>query len=246
MNASESLAAGALNTAPARPKPPQRRVVDAPTRAIHWLMAVSFLGAYLSADGERWRLLHVSLGYTLIGLLAARLLWGLAGPRPARLANLWRRLQGGPVWLKAALAGRIDWRQGQNLLLAATVALLLAAIAPLTLSGLGVSQEWAGGDWLEDVHEFFGDGMLALVLAHVGAVLGLSLLRRRNLVAPMLSGRTAGAGPDLVKRPFTGVAALLLAAVLGFWAWQWQTAPAPAADDDAHAAQSHHADDDGD
>ena len=78
---------------------------------------------------------------------------------------------------------------------AGTVALLLAVIAPLTLSGLGVYQQRAGGDWLEEVHEFFGNGMLALVLAHIGVVLGLSLLRRRNLVAPMLTGRTAGAGP---------------------------------------------------
>ena len=129
---------------------------------------------------------------------------------------------------------------------AGTVALLLAVIAPLTLSGLGVYRQRAGGDWLEEVHEFFGNGMLVLVLvlAHIGVVLGLSLLRRRNLVAPMLTGRTAGAGPDLVRRPFSGVAALLLAAVLAFWAWQWQTAPA--AGDAGHAAQSHHDDDDDD
>lgn len=128
---------------------------------------------------------------------------------------------------------------------AGTVALLLAVIAPLTLSGLGVYRQRAGGDWLEEVHEFFGNGMLALVLAHIGVVLGLSLLRRRNLVAPMLSGRAPGAGPDLVKRPHAGVAAVLVAAVLAFWAWQWQTAPAPgAAGHGAHAAQSHHHDDD--
>ena len=129
---------------------------------------------------------------------------------------------------------------------AGTVALLLAVIAPLTLSGLGVYQQRAGGDWLEEVHEFFGNGMLVLVLvlAHIGVVLGLSLLRRRNLVAPMLTGRTAGAEPDLVKRSYTGVAALLLMAVLAFWAWQWQTAPA--AGDAGHAAQSHHDDDDDD
>ena len=210
-------------------------------RVLHWLLALSFLGAYLTADGERWRLVHVTLGYTMAGLLVARVLWGLFGPRPARLSLLWRRLQGAPAWLKAAASGRMDWRQGQNLLLAATVALLLFVIAPLTLSGLGVYQEWGGGDALEELHEFFGNGLLVLVLAHVGAVLTLSLLRRRNLVAPMVTGRTSGPGPDLVKRPFTVVATLLLTAVLGFWAWQWQTAPVPA--DGGTTAQSHHDDD---
>ena len=243
MNASNSIAAGANPSRASAQKPSKRRVVDAPVRVMHWLLALSFLGAYLTADGERWRLVHVTLGYTLDGLLVASVRDGVLDPRPERLPMLWRKLQGAPAWLKAAASGRIDWRQGQNLLLAATVALLLIVIAPLTLSGLGVYQEWGGGDALEELHEFLGNGLLALVLAHVGAVLALSLLRRRNLVAPMLSGRTPGAGPDLVKRPFTGVAALLLAAVLTFWGWQWQTAPTAVAGD-GYNAQSHHDDDD--
>lgn len=201
-----------------------RRVVDAPTRLMHALLAMTFVGAYVTADGERWRLMHVTLGYTLAGVFVARLLWGMLGPRPARLSSLWRKLQAFPAWLKAALAGRMDGRGGQNLAMALAIALLLALIAPLTLSGYGVYQEWAG-DWLEGAHEFFGNAMLALVLAHIALVLGMSVLRRRNLVTPMVTGRTAGAGPDLVKRPYTALAALLLVAVFAFWAWQWQQAP---------------------
>ncbi|MDP2988857.1 cytochrome b/b6 domain-containing protein, partial [Hydrogenophaga sp.] len=62
---------------------PTRLVIDAPTRMFHWLFALSFVGAYITADGERWRLLHVTLGYTLAGLLAFRVLYGLFGPRQA-------------------------------------------------------------------------------------------------------------------------------------------------------------------
>ena len=244
MNAADSIADGAIAAPPRTPAPPTRRVVDAPVRALHWLMALCFIGAYASADGERWQWLHVSFGYTLAGLLAARLLWGTLGPRPARLSGLWRRVSGLPAWTRSTLAGRVDLRQGQNLLLAASVLAVLALIAPLTLSGLAVYQKWAG-HWLEELHESLGDALLALVLLHVVTVLTLSLLRRRNLVTPMLSGRAPGAGPDLVKRPHAGVAAVLVAAVLAFWAWQWQTAPAPgAAGHGAHAAQSHHHDDD--
>jgi cytochrome b len=47
-----------------------RRVSDAATRAFHWLFAFSFLGAYLTADFERLRGVHVALGYTMLGLLA--------------------------------------------------------------------------------------------------------------------------------------------------------------------------------
>ena len=71
---------------------PGRLVTDAPTRMYHWLLPLSFVGAYLTADGERWRALHVTLGYTMAGLLAFRVLYGLFGPRHARLGLMLRRL----------------------------------------------------------------------------------------------------------------------------------------------------------
>ena len=77
---------------------PQRLTIDAPTRMTHWLMALSFAGAYLTAEGERWRLVHVTLGYTVLALLAWRVLWGLFGPRQARLSLLWSRVRGFPMW----------------------------------------------------------------------------------------------------------------------------------------------------
>lgn len=212
------------------PRPKSRRVVDAPTRMLHWLMALSFTGAYLSADGERWRLVHVTLGYTLAGLLVARVLWGLLGPRQARLAMLWRKLQGLPGWLKALpdvksiATAQPAWRQGQNLMMALAIVLILGVVLPLTLSGYAVWDEW-GGEWLEGVHEFFGNAMLAVVLAHIGLIAVLSLVRRKNQALPMLTGRAAGPGPDLARRNHGILAAAVLACVLGFWGWQWSEAP---------------------
>jgi hypothetical protein len=52
----------AASTPPRSAAAPGRLVTDAPTRMFHWLFALSFLGAYLTADGEHWRLLHVTLG----------------------------------------------------------------------------------------------------------------------------------------------------------------------------------------
>ena len=138
--------------------PATRRTVDAPTRVMHWLLALSFLGAYVTADGEAWRLLHVTLGYTMAGLLAFRIVWGIAGPRHTRLSALLRKLQGLPGWIKGLKAGTPNWRLAQSLLLTLSVVVLLALIAPLTLSGYGTYNEWAG-DWLEDVHEFFGNAL---------------------------------------------------------------------------------------
>ena len=95
----------------------------------HWLFALCFIGAYATADGERWRLLHVTLGYTLAGLLAFRVAYGLVGPRQVRLSQLWRKLAGLPDWLRAfqpSGSNRVNWRQGQNLLMALAVAALMA------------------------------------------------------------------------------------------------------------------------
>lgn len=206
------------------PRPASRRVTDAATRMLHWLMALSFTGAYLTADGERWRLVHVTLGYTLGALVVCRLLWGLFGPRQVRLSMLLRKLQGLPAWLKSLSTLQPAWRQGQNLVMALAIALILGLVLPLTLSGYAVWDEW-GGEWLEDVHEFFGNAMLTVVLAHIGLIAFLSLLRRNNQALPMLTGRVAGPGPDLAKRNHGILAVALLAGVLAFWTWQWSEAP---------------------
>ena len=211
---------------------PGRRVTDAPMRMFHWLFALSFLGAYVTADGESWRLLHVTLGYTMAGLLVFRVLYGLLGPRQAGLGLMWRKLAGAPAWLRSltqsrSLAG-INWRQGQNLLMALAVVALLLMVVPLTLSGYATYNDWGdflGGDWLEEVHEFFGEAFLFVVLAHLALIAGLSLLRRKNQALPMLTGRIDGKGPDLVQKNRGWLATLLLLAVLAYGAWEWQQSP---------------------
>ena len=197
--------------------PARRRVVDAPTRVFQWLFALSFAGAYLSADGERFRLLHVTLGYTMAGLLVFRILYGLLGPRQAGLTLLWRKL-----------SVPVNWRQGQNLFMALAIVVLLLMVLPLTLSGYATYNEWGdflGGDWVGEVHEFFGEASLAVVLAHIAAIVGLSLWRRKNMAAPMVTGQVDGAGPDVAKRNHLWLGVLLLAAVLAYWTWEWQQSP---------------------
>ena len=231
--------------------PPRRRVIDAPTRMFHWLFALCFVGAYLTADGERWRLLHVTLGYTLAGLLGFRVLYGLLGPKHARLSLLWRKVSGLPQWLRSfnapnglASLGQINWRQGQNLAMAGAIVVVLALVLPLTLSGYATYNDW-GGEWLEEVHEFVGEFFLWAVLAHLALLLGLSLLRRKNQAQPMLTGRVDGNGPDLAKRNHTWLAVLLLITVLTYWAWEWQQSPtAPTASAASGWSHRHQDDDD--
>ncbi len=209
----------------------RRRVTDAPTRMFHWLFALCFAGAYLTADGEKFRSLHVTLGYMMAGLLTFRVLYGLLGPRQAAIGNVWRKLSATPIWLRSlrrAPSTQAFWRQGQNLLTALGVLLVMVLVIPLTLSGYGTYNDWGdflGGDWLEEVHEVVGNAMLFVVLSHIALVIGLSLLRRKNQASPMLSGTVEGAGPDLIKHNRRWLATVMLVAALGFGAWQWYESP---------------------
>ncbi|NML27309.1 cytochrome b/b6 domain-containing protein [Zoogloea dura] len=219
----------AATPTPARAR---RRVIDDPMRMFHWLFASAFAGAYLSADSEHFRLLHVTLGYILAGLFAFRLAYGLFGPQQARLARLGGRLAGWRNWLHGLRhSGTINWRQGQNLLMALAIAALLLLTPFLVLSGYAVWQEWGLGlagvdeDWLEELHELAANAFLAVVLGHLALILGLSLLRGTNQALPMLTGQVEGAGPSLVKKPRRWLAALLLIATLAYAAWAWLEAP---------------------
>lgn len=218
-------------TATGNRQPAHRRrlMIDAPMRAFHWLFALSFAGAWLTAESERWQGVHVTLGYAFGGLLLFRLVYGLLGPRQARLSLLWHRVSGAGEWLRGALAGRIDPSRAATLGMGAAMLLLLMVAAPLVLTGYAGYVERLGmDDAFEEVHEFFANTAMALVLAHLALIAGLSILRRRNLARPMLTGRTDGAGPDVVKANRGWLAALVVVAYLGFVAWQTAEATAPA------------------
>ena len=76
-------------------------------------------------------------------------------------------------------------------------------------------------DWLTGIHRFNFNLLLAVIAIHVAAVLFYLLVKRENLIHPMLSGRKrlppelAGQVPRLVS-PWRGLAALV---VVGLSVW---------------------------
>ena len=200
-------------------------------RMFHWLFALSFVGAYISADSEHWRLLHVVLGYTMAGLLVGRLVYGLVGPRPARVSVLWRKVSGTRAWLHGLVAScragdpitQVPWRQGQNLLMSGALLGLLVMVIPMTLTGYATFHDWGdvwGGEVFAELHEFLGDLYLMGVLAHLALLGWLSFSRRKNQAMPMLTGRIPGPGPDLVAHERRWLAAVLLVSVCAYWVWE--------------------------
>jgi cytochrome b len=217
---SESRADATVDAAVRRPV----LVWDVPVRVFHWLMVLSFAGAYLTAESERWRLLHVTLGYTMAGLVAFRLIWGVMGTRYARFSSFVRGPKAVVRYLGSLLRGQPEHHTGHNPAGAlAIVALLVLALA-VTASGWGTYNDMSG-EWLEEVHEAAANLMLALVGVHIFAVLLSTWLHKENLVRAMITGRKPGLPEDGIRRAWRTVAVLMLAAVLGFWWLQWQDAP---------------------
>ena len=197
-----------------------RLIWDLPQRLLHWLMVLSFAGAYLTAESELWRMVHVSLGYTFGGLLVFRLLWGLIGSHHARFVNFVKGPQAILRYLRSLLSGSPEHHVGHNPAGALAILAMLALGLGLVLSGWANYSELGGG-WLEEAHELLANGLIAVIAVHVLGVIVSSRLHRENLPKAMLTGRKNAAPRQGISSAWASVAALILVAVLAFWTWQW-------------------------
>ncbi|WP_250479175.1 MULTISPECIES: cytochrome b/b6 domain-containing protein [unclassified Caballeronia] len=199
-------------------------VWDAPVRLFHWLFAACFAGAWLTAESEHWRLVHVTLGYTAGGLVIFRLAWGLIGTKYARFSSFVRGPARAWQYVLDLLRGRPQRHVGHNPAGAVVIVTMLALACVLTITGWATYND-AGGTWLGEVHESVANLMLALVGIHIAGVVVSSWLHRENLIGAMVSGLKSGQPDEGVRHAWRSVAALMLIAVLAFWWWQWQGEP---------------------
>jgi cytochrome b len=203
---------------------PRILVWDAPVRVFHWMLAASFAGAYVTAESERWRLLHVTLGYTVAGLVIFRLLWGLIGTRHARFRSFVRGPAAIRSYLTSLLRGSVPHSTGHNPVGALAILGLLGLAVLVAVTGWGTYYE-VGVLSSDELHEALANVMLGLVVVHVAGVLLGSWLERENLVKAMFTGRKIGPATGAISSSRAWVAVLMLAAIFAFWAWQWRTAP---------------------
>lgn len=200
------------------------KVWDAPTRVFHWLTALSFFVAYLTAESERWRLVHVTFGYTLGALMLFRLFWGVAGTRHARFTSFVRGPGAVLRYVKAMVNGLPEHHIGHNPLGAVAIVLMIGLGVAQLVSGWAIYQE-LGGEWLAQLHELSANTMMVVVAVHIAGVLGTSYVQRENLVRAMLTGMKIGMQAQGIRSTRRIVAILVVIAVVVFWFYQWKTAP---------------------
>ncbi len=200
-------------------------VWDLPTRVFHGLLVVSFTGAYLTAESERLQLYHLTLGYTLAGLIVFRLVWGIWGTHYAQFRRFLPSLNKSWQYV-LSLVGKAQAPHyvGHNPLGALAIyALLLLSIA-VSVTGYAYLQDM-GGDWMAEEHGIIAKMMLALVGLHILGVVISSVAHQENLIRGMLDGHKKGEDAQAIKAPLNIVGILLLLAVVAFWTvayWQPQ------------------------
>jgi cytochrome b len=183
---------------------PGVRVWDLPTRVFHWSLLGCVAGAVASAQlGGTWMDWHPRFGAATLGLLVFRIVWGMAGPRYARFRSFLYAPRAVLAHLKA-MRGSAERHAGHSPSGALSVFALLGVLAALVLSGLfssdSISTEGALVRFASEaavalatsIHVKLQWLIYALVALHVAAVLAYLLIKKDDLIRPMLNGDKPG------------------------------------------------------
>ena len=163
------------------------KVWDPLVRIFHWtLVGMVFFNLLNDEEGR----LHQLAGYSVLCLMAFRLMWGVVGPHHARFRNFLT----GPGEVKAYLKGLLfgsDRRYiGHNPAGGWMVAIMLAWLTITAASGsLLAIGPYPGLGLIEGIHEAFAESLPMIIAIHVcGAILS-GMWHRENLVKAMITGR---------------------------------------------------------
>lgn len=164
------------------------KVWDPFVRIFHWSLVAAVFGAFLT--GEDMTRAHIRIGWFVVALIGARLVWGVIGTRHARFVDFVK----GPRSVLRFLGETVRWRAerhlGHNPAGGAMVVTLLILLAAIGASGWAMTTDAGFGDeTLELLHVSLAYATLGLVVLHVAGVVLASLEHRENLVVSMFTGR---------------------------------------------------------
>jgi cytochrome b len=207
---------------PAVPGVTRIRLWDLPVRIFHWSLVVAVLVAFVTAKlGGDWMDWHGRAGLAIVGLVTFRLVWGIVGSTHARFLSFAPT----PSRLRAYLTGR--WHGvGHNPLGALSVFGLLALLGVQAGTGLFSNDdiafdgplsgliEKARSDSLTGLHHQLSNVLLVLLGLHILAIAFYLLVKKHDLIKPMLTGWKHAQGRHIAQREARGGSPLGLAIAL--------------------------------
>ena len=187
------------------------RVWDGFVRLTHWLIVLLFGFSWGSAEYHHMDY-HRYSGYALLGLLVFRVFWGLFGSSTARFSQFLK----GPKSIWAYVSSRQPHTAlGHNPLGALSVmGLLLLLSTQVTLGLFAVDVDGIESGPLSNLvsfetgrafaaaHHFLFNVLLVFAALHVTAIVFYAVVKRQDLVRPMVTGWAAVKHPPASEPRF--------------------------------------------
>ncbi len=204
-------------------------VWDWPVRVMHWGLVMAVFGAWLTRELEGdWFAWHVRCGYAVIVIAVVRLVWGFLGTRHARFVHFVRSPKAVLGDLRALWKRDAEASAGHTPSGAWMIVALLGMLLAQGLTGLfSNDQVYQTGplfgyvtaemsDRLTTLHKQIFDVLWIAILIHVLAAFFYLIVKRRNLIAPMFSGKKwrKNVPPGEEIHSSRGVVAIAIAAVV--------------------------------
>lgn len=158
---------------------------DVCVRLTHWTVALLFLANFWwLEEGERW---HEWCGYALVGVLAVRFVWGFVGSSTARFSDFFPTPKRLVEYCRTSVDTALT--SGHNPIGACMIFFLWFMLVLVSISGwLQTTDRYWGEEWVQTLHEFSANAVMGAVIVHVLAVLYFQLVKKRELIQPMLIG----------------------------------------------------------
>ena len=178
------------------------RVWDIPVRLFHWLLVLLVIALFVTGKlGGNWLEWHKRAGFSVLGLITFRVIWGFVGNEHARFANFVRGPTAVLAYLKAEINNNARHYAGHNPLGAISVVTMLALLLLQALLGLfsnddimleGPYARYISkpvSDQLTSLHKLNADLILIAVAVHLAAIAYSYFYKKDNLVKAMFTGK---------------------------------------------------------
>ena len=194
-------------------------VWDSPIFFTHWLLAICFLGTIVTQESEKFRLVHVTMGYTMLGIVGFRVIWGFIGSKYARFTTIKPRFLSVRENIQAILSGNKEFSIGLNAVGFLAAYLLMGLVLLVSATGYLVFNE-IGPELISEIHELVGNLLIVVVVVHVGSIPLNAMYQRLQKT----NGEVAKNVGVLAQRarPYKWVTITILLAVIYFWSIQFK------------------------
>jgi len=175
------------------------KIWDLPTRLFHWSLLALVIACWWTSGEDGNIDQHMRFGLAALALLLFRLVWGVLGSTTARFASFVaspRAVFGYFAGMRSEASPHLGHNPAGGWMVLALLAMLLA----ITLSGMFANDDIMSegplahyvsegmSDLATEWHEGGFYTLLALVALHVAAIAFYLLVKKDNLVRPMLTG----------------------------------------------------------